>query len=52
MPTLQEVKDQIDEFFSDTSRSKRETVEGLEEIVEHTEVSIGVLKDEIKKEGG
>ena len=44
--TLDQLKRDIDDFFSDTSRSPDETREGLEEAIEHIDTKLASL-DEI-----
>lgn len=42
---IDEIKDLIDRFFSDTSRSQKETRDGLEEILEHVTQYIDALPE-------
>jgi hypothetical protein len=47
--TLKEVKDAINKFFSDTSRSPAKTREGLEDLVCELEVMLDALKADIRR---
>lgn len=43
--TVEELKAQVDLFFSDTSRSPEETREGLEEVSDHIAMLCDTLPD-------
>lgn len=43
-----EIKAAINAFFSDTSRSQEETLEGLESILEEVESGIAAIRDDMK----
>ena len=47
---LQEVKDAINQFFNDVSRSKQATLDGLEEIEEQVGDLICALEDDMENE--
>lgn len=47
---IEKAKVAIERLFSDTSVSKRETVDSLEELTEDLEVRIECLKDELDEE--
>lgn len=50
--SVESVKRAIDAWYGDTSRSKRETLEGLEEMEDHLETMITCLSEEIDREEG
>lgn len=51
MTTVKEVKDKVEEFFGDTSRSRAKTREGLEEISSQIDSFLLSLNDdEIEEE--
>jgi polyhydroxyalkanoate synthesis regulator phasin len=47
---IEEAKAAIERVFSDTSVSKRETVDSLEELINDMESRIECLEDELEKE--
>lgn len=51
MTTVKEVKDKVEEFFSDTSRSRSSTREGLEDVSGYIDTLLMSLNDdEIEEE--
>lgn len=49
MPTWKDATNAIDAFFVDRSRNIHDTVAGLEEIRDHVELRLDVLRDDIEK---
>jgi hypothetical protein len=47
--TLKEVKDALNKFFGDTSRSPEKTREGLEDLVCELEVMLDALKSDLRR---
>lgn len=43
---IEELKEAINKFFGDTSRSRSETKEGLEEASDHIQTMLDTLQDE------
>ena len=48
--TAAEVKAAVDQFYNDTSRTKEETHQGLDEILQHTYELYELLGSEIDRE--
>lgn len=46
MSTPEEIKSAIQRYYSDTSRSRQETRDGLEEIAANVEMLIDTLRDD------
>ena len=47
---LQQLKDTVNTFFSDTSKFPKETLEDLEDMRSHIEVMIDTLESNIERE--
>ncbi len=48
--TAEQVKDYIDRFHADTSRSLEETLDGLEEIAGHVDMLADAVRSDLKSQ--